>query len=178
MGADSTLTEKSFLTVFQQHAERYPMMELDDFYKLTHQAHFGPGHLVPSAEIAIQSLYNEAATMGNGPPEPMFDPISPDARVVRVHLRPYLQEGGTLEQLGDSFLRTANGFKGSSDAFLRAWGLVVALATKGLIPFAPEAAARIGVTARDNDFPALRHSIGFNAAYKPAYRVISSEFWP
>ena len=168
----------SFLTVFQQHFERYPLMQLEDFYKLVHQAHFGPGHMVPNATAALVGLINEAKGLGDGPAEPMFDPITPNGSVVRVHLRPYLAYGGSLEQLADSFIRTANGFKGSGDELMECWGLLVALATKGFIPFSREETARVWQVAQANRFPASHHSPTFRQAYRPTYRVIAKDFWP
>jgi hypothetical protein len=51
--------EPSFLTIFHQHFERYPLMQLDDVYKLAHQANFGPGHLVrnPPAKAALTRIF-------------------------------------------------------------------------------------------------------------------------
>ena len=168
----------SFLRVFRQHFERYPLMQLEDFYKLVHQAHFGPGHMVPDAAVAAAGLMNEAKDLGDGPVEPMFDPITPNGSVVRVHLRPYLAYGGSLDQLAGSFIRTANSFRGSGDELMECWGLVVALATEGLIPFSREEATRVWQIVQTNRFPAVHHSPTFQQAYHPAYRVIAKEFWP
>ena len=168
----------SFLAVFQQHFERYPLMQLDDFYKLAHQAHFGPGHMVPNATAALMGLINEAENLGDGPAEPTFDPITPNGSVVRVHLRPYLASGGSLDQLADCFIRTANGFKGSGDELVGCWGLLVALAAKDLIPFSREETTRLWQVAQANGFPASHHSQTFQQAYRPAYRVIAKDFWP
>ncbi len=142
----------SFLTVFQQHFERYPLMQLEDFYKLMHQAHFGPGHMVSNATAALVGLLNEAKDLGDGPAEPMFDPITPNGSVVRVHLRPYLAYGGSLEQLADSHVRTANGFKGSGDELMECWGLLVALATKASYRSAGKRLQGSGRSRKRTDF--------------------------
>jgi len=153
-------------------------MQLDDFHKLAHQAHFGPAHMVPNTNSALEELHNQVNDLGNGPAELMFDPITPDASVVRIHLRPYLAYGGTLEQLANSLQRTANGFEGSADEFMKSWGLLVALASEGFIPFSREEVSRVWQVAQSSGFAPSHHSQIFQEAYQPAYCVIAKAFWP
>jgi len=120
-------------------------MQLDDFHKLAHQAHFGPAHMVPNTNSALEGLHNQVNDLGDGPAELMFDPITPDASVVGIHLSPYLAYGGTLEQL-------ANGLQRTADEFMKSWGLLVALASQGFIPFSREEVSRVWQVAESSGF--------------------------
>ena len=82
-----------FASILHSHHERYPEMGIQDVYKLAHQAALGPGHAVGNPAGARDYLERELDDMGAGPVEPLFDPISADGELVRVHLRPYLEAG-------------------------------------------------------------------------------------
>ncbi|HZW04755.1 MAG TPA: hypothetical protein VFF68_12555, partial [Anaerolineaceae bacterium] len=68
----------TFEEILRAHHARYPRMQIQDEYKLIHQAALGSEHAVDSPEMARKWLIQEAAAMGNGPDEPVFDPISDD----------------------------------------------------------------------------------------------------
>ena len=98
-------------TVLHAHFSRYPAMQIQDVYKLLHQAAFGSEHAISNPEGARQRLENELAEMGVGPDEPIFDPISADEQIVRVHLRPFIAQGGDPEMLLMAFIQTAEEFR-------------------------------------------------------------------
>ena len=62
-------------------------MALADIYKLLHQAALGPGHAVRDPATASAALASEMPGLGEGPADPLVDPISPDGRLARIHLR-------------------------------------------------------------------------------------------
>ena len=155
------------------HLTRYPAMQLDDIYKLLHQAAMGPGHAVDNPAAARKRLDEEMATLGKGPPETSQDIISPDGRLARVHLRTYMSAGGETEALHRAFVETANSYPASPDKLAKFCGCLGDLATAGGIPFArEEVLAYFGKFARDG-YPAIHHSETFHQAYRPAYRVIA-----
>ena len=49
------------------HLKRYPAMQLDDIYKLLHQAALGPGHAVENPAAARKRLDEEWAALGEAP---------------------------------------------------------------------------------------------------------------
>ena len=120
------------------HLSRYPAMQLDDIYKLLHQAALGPGHAVDNPVAARKRLDEEIAALGDGCSEPVQDIISPDNRLGRVHLRSYLAEGGDPDALHRSFVETANSYPGSAEKLQKFCGCLGDLATTGGIPFARE----------------------------------------
>jgi len=87
-------------------------MQIQDVYKLLHQAAMGSEHAVSNPESARGWLIRELAEMGEGVPEPLIDPISPDDEIVRVHMRPYVAAGYDPDLLLDAFIRTANEYRG------------------------------------------------------------------
>ena len=155
------------------HLERYPAMQLDDIYKLLHQAALGPGHAVDNPAAARKRLDEELAALGEAPDELLQDVISPDGRLGRVHLRPYLASGGDPDALHRAFVETANSYPASLDKLAKFCGCLGDLAAAGGIPFArEEVLAYFGKIARDG-YPVVHHSEAFRHAYHPAYRVIA-----
>jgi hypothetical protein len=160
-----------------QHLARYPRAQLADIYKLLHQAALGPAHAVDGFS-ARERLEEEAAQLGTGPAEPLTDPISPDGRLARIHLRPYLSRGLDLGALADALAETAATWPASLDKLARFCGCLGDLADAGGIPFG-RADVVAYMSARESEgWPAVRHSDVFRAAYRPAYRVIDIDLLP
>ena len=175
MAVGPRLGQEGFDAIVARHLVRYPAMELEDVYKLAHQACLGSEHAVSDRARAEQRLQSEVAQLGDGPPEPMLDPISTDGRIVRVHLRPYLAADGDASELLDAFVRTANGFRGSVERLTSCWARVEAMTAEGVVPFTPDDAAALLRRMEAVGFPAVHHSVAYVAVYRPAYRVVARE---
>src|SRR5205823_6624785 len=117
------------------HLQRYPRMQLEDIYKLLHQAAMGPEHAVEDAVLARERLRAEAQDLGSGPADPRMDPISPDGRLVRVHLRAYLESGAAIEDLAAAFVDTAKTYPAAPDKLAKFCGCLGDLAAINAIPF-------------------------------------------
>lgn len=155
------------------HLARYPAMQLDDIYKLLHQAALGPGHAVDNPAATRKRLDEEIAALGEAPPELLQDVISPDGRLGRVHLRSYLASGGTADALHRAFVETANNYPASPDKLSKFCGCLGDLAASGGIPFSREdVVAYFDRISRDG-YPAVHHSEPFRRTYRPAYRVVA-----
>ena len=161
-----------------QHLKRYPRMELSDIYKLLHQAALGPGHAAKDRETALAMLEGEAVNLGEGPADPVADPISPDGQLARVHLRAYLAAGHDLARLADAFVQTAQGYEGSRDKLKKYCGCLGDLSDSGGIPFSKERILDYFSEVATGGYPAVHHSKAYRDAYRPAYRVVSLEFLP
>jgi len=156
-----------------QHLQRYPHLELADIYKLLHQAAMGPGHAVSGLAAARTWLKTEAAGLGDGPDDPIADPISPDGRLARVHLRPYVAAGYGLEQLTEAFVETAQTYARALDKLVKFCGCLGDLAATGAIAFAKQDVVEYFDKIAQEGYPAIHHSKAFHEAYRPAYRVIA-----
>jgi len=158
MTTASTAPRDGFAAIALRHLARYPAMQLEDVYKLAHQACLGGEHAVPDRAQAESWLERELVQVGDGPQDPTIDPISADGRIVRVHLRPFLAAGGDATDLLDAFVRTANEFRGSAERLRSSWATVEALAVDGSLPFSRADAEAFG--------------------HRPAYRVVARAFLP
>ncbi|HWA11618.1 MAG TPA: hypothetical protein VHA15_00850 [Burkholderiales bacterium] len=162
--------------LLSQHLARYPRMQLEDVYKLLHQAALGPGHAVEDAAAVRERLEAEAASLRGGFEDPARDIISPDGKLARVHLRPWIASGGSLDRLGEAFVATANAWVPARDKLAKFCGCLGDLAATGALPF-PEGDVvawfdRIAAAG----YPAVRHSVAYSQNYQPAYRVVSVDF--
>ena len=153
-------------------------MELADVYKLLHQAAMGPEHAVEDPVVARMCLESEMAHAGKGTDEPVADIISPDGRLARIHLRPYLASGHPLGVLADAFLQTAQTYAGSSDKLAKFCNCLGDLAAAGGIPYGREEVERYFASIAERSFPIVHHSQAYRDAYHPAYRVVALEHLP
>jgi hypothetical protein len=160
----------SIAATLHSHLARYPSLQLADVYKLIHQAALGSAHAIHDAESARNRLARELAEMGAGPDEPLFDPLSDETGIVRVHLRPFLAQGGDPAQLLAAFLRTANEFHGVTQTLERYWDIAASL---GCFPDGDMQAFLRPLRAQN--YPALHHSPEYERLYRPAYRVIKRD---
>lgn len=165
-----------FQPVVLGHAKRYPRWEPQDCYKLLFQAVLGAEHAVSDEAGARKWMENEVAALGDGPAEPLVDPISADGALVRVHLRTFVARGGDPAKLVRAFVATGQRKFGTREQLADAWAQVVALAEARRLPFTAAAALEFGEKMRAAGWPAVHHSKAFGAAYRPAYRVIAREF--
>lgn len=161
-----------------QHLQRYPRMALADIYKLLHQAAMGPGHAVHSAAAARKALDEETTGLGDGPTEPLVDPISPDGRLARVHLRPYVASGKDLRALAGAFVDTATAYPASRDKLAKFCGCLGDLADAGGIPFSRAQVTGYFDPIAAQGYPVVRHSDLYRASYRPAYRVVAIDLLP
>jgi hypothetical protein len=163
----------TFESVLQNHLVRYPSMQIQDVYKLMHQASMGSEHAVTDAVGVQRWMERELAEMGAGPDEPMLDPISGDGQMVRVHLRPFVSQGGNPESLLDAFVRTANEFRGNKQALEEYWKIA-----SDLLNFPANQIDDFMQSIRTQGYPAVHHSTEFERLYRPAYRVVWHKFFP
>ena len=161
-----------------QHLKHYPLAQLDDVYKLLHQAALGAGHAMDDVTALRERLDTEVATLGSGPEEPLAELISPDGRLTRVHLRAYLQAGHSVEPLFDAFVQTAQEYPSSPDKLAKFCACLADLADVGGIPFDRTEVSRYFAKIAEDRYPVVSHSAEFRAAYKPAYRVVALDFLP
>ncbi len=165
-----------FADILREQARRYPQIEPQDCYKLIYQACLGSEHAAGDPAAAARWLERELAGLGPGPAEPLFDPISPDGRFVRVHLRTFMAMKGEPAKLLQAFMQTANGVLGTRVELAAAWTEVERLAEAGDLPFPGPTAREFGARMAKDGYPAVRHSRVFHEKYRPAYRVIAREF--
>jgi hypothetical protein len=165
-----------FKPIVIDHYIRYPEMQVEDLYKLAHQAAMGSEHAVSDFQSARQWLFNELKTLPLTSVEPSIDVITPDRSIARVHLKPYIKSGGDPENLLQAFIQTANEFHGSTDLLRSYWMDIKVLAQQGEIPFPDDSLKSFIDRMIAAKFPAVHHSAQYEQAYHPHYRVVAPRF--
>jgi hypothetical protein len=153
------------------HRDRRPLMRVTDYYKLIYQGVFGVGHIMGEGAWGWLEREAESLVVSEHPDEPLIEAISVDGSVVRVNLRPYLREGGSLTALFDSMRETAL-VEGSTEEFMEVWRVFLALVEEGRIETDPTDLEDIGVELREKGVIPHHHSDAYREAYSPAYRVV------
>lgn len=157
------------------HVACYPLLGLRDAYKLLYQAVLGPEHLIASAGEFERRLLAEVAALRPGPHDPLWQPLRPDGALGRVHLRPFVAQGGDPALLSAACLRTALVHWGARADLEAVWERFTGLARQGLWPaFTPQGLDALPGELRRGGYPALHHSARYAHAYAPAYRVVSA----
>ena len=168
--------DTKFRQILTSHLTRTPAMQVQDVYKLLHQSVLGSEHAVHDEQAARDGLERELAEMGDGPDDPLFDPLPPDGHMLRVHLRPFHQTGMNPETLLRAYIQTANEWHGSPEK-LKEYGLAAAQLVKAETGFIRLAETKAFFAKMETqDFPAIHHSEIYKLLYRPSYWVVASQF--
>ncbi len=165
-----------FQTIVLDHCSRYPELQVEDLYKLAHQAALGSEHAVKDLDSARQWLLRELDQLPDSSVEPLIDVISPNKSVVRVHLVPYIESGGDPDNLLQAFIQTANYFSGSTDLLREYWWDIEGLVKEVEIPLQIESLKSFFERMEAHAFPAVHHSAQYKQSYQPSYRIIANEY--
>jgi hypothetical protein len=172
----SDVIEQRLHRILADQIARYPLMEIQDLYKLLFQAVNGSEHAISSLDAARSWLTQELENLPEGPIEPAIDVISPDDSIVRVNLRPFIRSGGDPPSLLNAFVRTASEYRGKREMLWLYWSFAERLAEDGELPFKQDDMQAFYKRVEEDDFPAVHHSSRYEDAYRPAYRVIKKEY--
>ncbi len=152
------------------HAEKYPLMQAQDFVKLAYQAAFGCGHMVSGFENALARVRSErreetegvyTEDIGNG------------------YVRLYLSGGEyplSSETAARMFVLSAEAVLQNKDMFWRFAESIRHLSREKRIAPTEEEIAQALHKFENGDFAPVSHTEIYRAAYKPAYRVIKSGY--
>lgn len=171
------MNEGAVEALIQVHVQRYPEADILDVYKLLHQATFGPGHAITNQRAAREWLERECATIRPHTGDSLVESIHPEGRMVRLHLRPYLEARGDLRKLLDGFLRSSREVQGDLGKMAVWWAIFQRMTEPGgalADRFAIRTVALLGRTRAAENWPASHHSPPFDHMYHPAYRVLTA----
>lgn len=159
-----------------QHIARYPNLELIDLYKLLHQSALGASHASASDDILEREFNLEWDNLTGVHIEPAIDPISPDGKIARIHLRSYLSQDYSKDDLLMAFIRTANAQNGSQEKLKKFCNCLRDLSKAKQLPFNPEDTEAFLNDVENKDYPTLRHSNIFKKEYEPSYRIVHLDY--
>lgn len=159
----------------REHAALYPAMEPEDLYKLIRQATLGPQSLFVGQNSELEDgLSQEIARMNPSPieGEPLVEMLDPDWNLVRINLRPWLQRGGTMEDLARAIGWTTLKYRG--DRAVLVSSLAAARGVVDDLPVTFDASDFDKVVSRmkEKHYPPGIHSKDYAEAYQPAYRLV------
>ncbi len=152
-----------------------PQMEIEDAYKWLFHACQGAEHAVPDLDGPRQWLTGEWKTLA--PPtdrERLWIPLRPDGALGRINLRVYRARGGTEEPLLNAFVASARGYRADRAEFRAVWHQLGNWVHHH--PFhrvTHSAWIRLDKEVAPRGYPAIDHSVGYEHAYRPAYRVLT-----
>ncbi|MEX2090214.1 MAG: hypothetical protein WEB62_10600 [Bacteroidota bacterium] len=167
-----------FDAIVRSHLKQYPAMEAQDLYKLLYQAALGNEHLMTDTTGIGRYLSHELETVQSSGDEPLYDVLTPDSLLVRLHLRPFKGRNGNARLLLEAMFKTAATFHPSPENLERWWLDLERLAEKKVVPFDPGELREYFQTMRSEGFPAKHHSNTFRQLYAPAYRVLLRSLLP
>ena len=163
-------------TLTSQHIARYPNLELRDLYKLLHQSALGTSHANAADDILVKAFNLELNNLNETHAEPVIDPISPDGKVVRVHIRSYLAQEYSKENLLSAYIQTTRNHNGSKEKLKKFCDCLKDLSNTNQLPFTPKETETFFSDIESKDYPTLRHSNVFKKEYKPSYRIVNLDF--
>ncbi|PWB51592.1 MAG: hypothetical protein C3F13_14250 [Anaerolineales bacterium] len=167
------------LEILDQHLGWYPLMELQDAYKLIYQAVLGPEHLIGSPEEFSRYLELEYASLQADAAQHLFEPIRADGSLFRLNLRAYKARELGLAGLVTPLMMTAQFIQGTQSELRLTWGSFTQLCLQGYVRhFEPEEVELLDWQLIEQDFPALHHSEAYRRLYQPAYRLVSAGLIP
>ena len=138
----------------------------------------GSEHAILDVNATRARMGNEVQNLEHEIIWSRYENISPDGRIFRIHLRPFLENDFELDAINESFIQTAKSYDGSIATLRRYWFYTEQMAAAGRLPFELFQLRHFFTTQEDSQFPAVHHSNRFRSAYKPAYRIVAREFLP
>ena len=165
-------------SIVESQMSRYPEMEVQDWYKLIHQAAMGNRHLGVEDSLIYNYLVMELNSVPASSQEPLLEYISPDSAVVRLNLRPYKADGGNEEVLFAAMKATWGKVTPSEELLQNYWHDLATIASQTGLKFKPDEVNHFFELKKEDGFPAVHHTERYEEKYKPAYRVLLREFVP
>ncbi len=151
-------------------------MQVQDWYKLLHQASMGNRHLGVEDSLIYNYLLDELERIDAADEEALVEYISPDSSVVRLNLRPFMAQGGDPDKLFAAMKATWDAFEPSTERLEAYWESLHRATNQADMPFAVEELDAFMDEQRAAGYPAIHHSPTYEEQYRPAYRVLLRRF--
>jgi hypothetical protein len=164
------VTREEFTAVLAMHYQTHQAMTPRDVYKLIYQAVFGPEHSVDNRRAAMERLYLEVLHLPDASVTvPLLEPLSP--LLCRVNLQPFVQQGGSVRALWQSFRQTVREYQPGTLVDLdRLWRFF--LATTWARRYDAACLEQFWQHMATAKFAPVHHSRQYAEANAPHYRVV------
>ncbi len=161
-----------YLTLIDHHLNSYRGFQAADLYKLLYQSTLGPEHLLTDVEQARFWLQKEWVQEAANATEQLYEPISLDGQLGRLHLRPFKAAGHDWQELWTSFYQTCLTWQADKNSFITIWQQALDWIKQGCLSLSVEQAIELDSVQSSRGYPAVRHSESYRLINKPAYRVV------
>ncbi len=159
------------------HANRYPLMGIQDAFKILYQGAMGSEHAVNSFEEFNRELSEEWESVPENTEIPLWENIRPDGQIVRVYLNPYKARGGKISNLATLCYWSSTLIKPNRENLKLSWEtLIKTCREKKWNKFSPEDIEVFDLWLKKYDFPPVHHTEQYRKAYHPAYRLLTRDF--
>ncbi|MBN1406256.1 MAG: hypothetical protein JW956_00620 [Calditrichaceae bacterium] len=164
--------QKSIVPILTDHLKKYPLMKIQDIYKLIYQAAMGPEHLIADKADAYNRFFNELDKINEFYFQSVYENIDPEDKVVRINLGPFKFNNGNPEALFEAFYQTSRTFSPKIENMQLYCKQVYCLAADKKLPFNLKEIQSLFREKASQNFPAVHHSDVYRKSYHPAYRLI------
>jgi hypothetical protein len=166
------MNSQSTQALLNAQLKTYPLAQLEDIYKVLHQAIFGVRHSPEQKKGVAEWLAHEWQLPSSLKPGPLAEALGPDW--LRLHLRPYQAQGGQMAPLLDCLLDGAQARGDDAAGMQAAWEVWREMAhKKSLIErFPPRQVDLFGQAFARRGWAASPHSAEYIRHYQPCYRVL------
>lgn len=164
--------------VLAWHAQRYPLWQPQDIYKLLHQAAMGSEHAVPGREQVREHLEQELLNLPDGPSEQLIELIHPEGAIVRLNLRALMRQNLSPVVVLEAFLQTAEEFPGSLQYLEEYMTRALELVRDERFGTDMNELEAFFSRMKEEHYPAVHHSEVYVREYSPAYRVVANRLLP
>jgi len=154
-----------FQTILEEHTERYPLMEPQDYCKLIFQSEFGPEHMITDRQAVRAFLAQELADIpGDSSPRA---PEDIGGGICRFPLSACLS-GGAADLLAELFALTGEECRGTMEGLKKKLAQAVESGIPGMEGWA--------LGWAEKGCPPVHHSRRYNETYHTHYRLLRREY--
>lgn len=166
----------SIVPILIDHIEKYPLMSVQDIYKLIYQAAMGPEHLITNKDNAYEKLCFELEKIEASSSLSLLEEIDPTNKLIRLNLSPFKERKGDTKKLFGIFYQTAITVKPESVKIKQYFDEAICLAGDKKIAHDTKELKSFFRVKSSQKFPPAHHSDLYRKTYHPAYRLISRNF--
>lgn len=159
--------------LIKEHTEKYPRMQITDYFKLLYHSAFGCEHAVGSYDTALEWIEKEKMSDLPEDDETMTEKLDGDySRVYILALR----QGLSSSTLAAMFCLSAKKEENGRERLEEKLSVLKKCAELGEVPLDPGELDRTVEEWKALGYPAVRHSEIYRESYKPAYRVVANKY--
>jgi len=160
--------------VLTSQFERYPLMQVQDLYKLIYQAAKGAEHLINDQVRFREAFLKEWNATATDDEIPLLETIAPGGSVMRIHFAACRSAGINADTIYEKVLASTEGFTGDPQRVNVYWETARSLAEK-FNWFPAGCMGEFLQNMHEKYLSVVRHSAVFKNTYQPHYRLIRAE---